>query len=55
LAEGCAKVCKGVNFVKQMEDQGGTVLHESTDNLKKGVWKHYNLNKKLLEQMEGKK
>jgi tripartite-type tricarboxylate transporter receptor subunit TctC len=55
LQEGCAKVCKDVNFIKQMENQGFTVLYESTEDLKKRLWKDYNLNKKLLEHMEGKK
>lgn len=55
LQEGCARVCKDVNFIKQMENQGFTVLYESTDDLKKRLRKDYNLNKKLLEHMEGKK
>ncbi len=55
LQEGCSKVCRDGSFIKQMEAQGFTVLYEGPEDLKKRLWKDYNLNKTLLEQMEKKK
>lgn len=55
LQEAYKKVSKDPSFIKFMDSQGVTVVYEDGAELKKRLWKDYNMNKDIIERSGEKK